>query len=242
MVISVIVAIGSRVAKYNKDSTSKTTKQNVGNNQTNNNSKPSTLNQFDKKKYSIDEPGSIWWIVNKKRPLPAGYIPNDLVVPSVTLRLSSGSEQMKLSSKLANDVVDLFNAAKTAGYPLVLASGYRSYAYQVQLYNGYVQKDGQAAADRYSAKPGTSEHQTGLAFDVCAINASCDLQQSFGQTPTGKWLAGYAYQYGFIIRYIDGKESVTGYKYEPWHLRYVGKELAGQLHTSGQTMEEFFGL
>jgi D-alanyl-D-alanine carboxypeptidase len=110
------------------------------------------------------------------------------------------------------------------------------------LYNGYVAKDGQAAADRYSAKPGTSEHQTGLAMDVCLANSGCSLEQAFGDTPAGKWVAANAHKYGFIVRYLPGKDAITGYEYEPWHLRYVGIELATELQRNNKTMEEFFGL
>lgn len=239
--VAAVVGIGWRVASHPKNKALKSTTPTI--NKPVEQPKTATPAVFDKKQYSIDTPGSIWWIVNKKRPLvPSNYVPNDLVFPAVSLRLGSGSEQMKLSAKAANEMPKLFNAAKAAGYQLILASGYRSYGVQVQLYNSYVKKDGQAAADRYSARPGTSEHQTGLAFDVCTANTACDLQQSYGQTPSGKWLAEHSYEYGFIVRYLDGKEPITGYEYEPWHLRFVGKDLASQLHASGQTMEEFFGL
>ncbi len=203
---------------------------------------PSTVATFNKKLYSIDTPGSIWWIVNKNRALPDGYVPPDLAVPSVTLRLAASDSEMHMSAKAIPSVEALFAAAKSAGYPLELASGYRSEAEQVSLYNGYVATEGQAQADASSAKPGTSEHQTGLAMDVCISGSSCDLEQSFGDTPTGKWLAANAYLYGFIIRYPQGKESITGYEYEPWHVRYVGTALATELHKNGLTMEEFFGL
>jgi LAS superfamily LD-carboxypeptidase LdcB len=149
---------------------------------------------------------------------------------------------MHVSSTVAPSIQKLFAAAQAAGYPLVFASGYRSEAYQQQLYQSYVQRDGQAAADRYSARPGTSEHQTGLAFDVCAAGTSCDLEQSFGNTAAGKWIANNAHTYGFILHYLQGKEALTGYQYEPWHLRYVGPELATELHRQGLTPEEFFGL
>jgi len=197
---------------------------------------------FDKSQYSVSEPGSLWWIVNKKRPLPTGYVPPNLVVPQVSLRLDSGAEQMHIRQDVATATEQLFAAGKAAGYPLTLASGYRSAAYQAVLYNSYVVNDGQAAADRSSAKPNTSEHQTGMAMDVCALNTNCDLVQSFGKTPTGAWLANNSYKYGFIIRYADGKEASTGYEYEPWHIRYVGVALANELHRTGQSMEEFFGV
>jgi D-alanyl-D-alanine carboxypeptidase len=113
---------------------------------------------------------------------------------------------------------------------------------QKQFYDSYVGQDGQEAADRYSARPGTSEHQTGISFDATSLSETCHLEICFETTPEGKWIAEHAHEYGFIIRYLKDKESVTGYQYEPWHLRYVGKELAAELKRTGLTMEEFFGL
>jgi D-alanyl-D-alanine carboxypeptidase len=131
-------------------------------------------------------------------------------------------------------------AAVKDGINLVMISGYRSYAAQVSTYNGYVAKDGKTAADTYSARPGHSEHQTGWAADLG--NGTCDLEICFGDTKSGKWLATHAHEYGFIIRYPLGKEAITGYQYEPWHLRFVGLELSAELFKTGQTMEEFFGV
>lgn len=129
----------------------------------------------------------------------------------------------------------LQNGAAEAGYSMPLISGYRSYDYQAQLYNSYAARDGQAAADRYSARPGKSEHQTGLAFDVGSID------NSYGTTPAGKWLAQNCASYGFILRYPQGKEHITGYMYEPWHIRYVGKDTAQAIMSSSLTLEEYLG-
>lgn len=198
-----------------------------------------TPDTFDSSLHSIDQPGSPWWIVNKNRPLPAGYIPGDLAVPNVSLRLTASSEQMKLSASIIPSVESFFGAADAAGVPLTFASGYRSEVYQTQLYNGYVARDGQAAADRYSAKPGTSEHQTGLAFDICVRGSACELTTDFASTQAGKWVVEHAHEHGLIIHYLQGKESFTGYDHEPWHLRFVGKELASELKKNGQALEEF---
>lgn len=108
-------------------------------------------------------------------------------------------------------------------------SGYRSNDRQKALYNAYVARDGQDAADTYSARPGFSEHQSGLALDAKATNGACTLQQCFAETPAGRWLAAHAAQYGFVIRYTPTNGAVTGYEAEPWHLRYVGTWLAGYL-------------
>lgn len=205
-------------------------------------SEPTEEAGFDKKRYSIDEPGSPWWIVNKTRPLPDGYVPPDLVVPNVQLRLKATEEQMKFSQQAATDLETMFDAANSQGVVLVFGSGYRSHQYQAALYNGYVASVGQAEADRTSARPGTSEHQTGLAFDATAASGQCHLEKCFADLAEGQWLKAHAHEFGFIIRYLEGKEAITGYDYEPWHLRYVGKELAAELHETAQTMEEFFEL
>jgi zinc D-Ala-D-Ala carboxypeptidase len=215
--------------------------------QTDSQSIPQTTSErpqgFDKNMFALDEPGSPWWVVNKKRPLPSGYVPPDLAVPNVKLRLAATAEQMQFSKSATPALEEMFAAAKSDGIELVFGSGYRSEALQRQFYNSYVAQDGQAAADRYSARPGTSEHQTGLVFDATAANGACHLEICFEETPEGKWIIANAYKYGFIIRYANGKEDITGYQYEPWHLRYVGKELAAEMNKTGvQTLEEFFGL
>ena len=128
--------------------------------------------------------------------------------------------------------------AKSLGLNLWIASGYRSYWTQNTLYNNYVAADGKEEADTYSARPGYSEHQTGLAFDLNSV------ESSFANTDEGKWVKDNCYRYGLIIRYPKGKENITGYMYEPWHLRYVGVELATKLYNNGEwiTLEEYFGV
>jgi len=125
----------------------------------------------------------------------------------------------------------------------MVSSAYRSYSYQVSLYGKYVRDQGQSVADTQSARPGYSEHQTGLAVDVEPYDQQCDVEQCFADLPAGKWIAANAYKYGFIIRYTKDKTHVTGYEYEPWHVRYVGVELATEMHNQHiETLEEFFGL
>lgn len=199
---------------------------------------------FDKQRYPIDEAGSIWWIVNKVRPLePATYAPDDLIVPDVPLRVSAGDSEMRLRKQAATALEELVAAAKADKINLMLASGYRSYQLQVAVYNANVQKYGQAGADKQSARPGTSEHQTGLAADLEPVSRQCELEQCFGDLPEGQWLAANAYKYGFIIRYPLSKDDVTGYEYEPWHIRYVGNDLAAELKKQNiATLEEFFNI
>ena len=130
----------------------------------------------------------------------------------------------------------MFAAAKQDGINLFVKSGYRSYVDQRIIYNGYVARDGKEMADTYSARPGHSEHQTGLAFD---LNSTAN---SFANTPEAKWIAENSYKYGFIVRYPKGKEHITGYIYEPWHVRYLGVEKATEVFESGLCLEEFLGI
>lgn len=185
---------------------------------------------FNKNQFSTTDPSSIWMVTNKKLALPSSYAPADLTIV--------GSQQMR--NEAAQHLKDLLSSGTKSGFVFKTISGYRSYANQTSTYNGYVARDGQEAADTYSARPGHSEHQTGLAMDIGT--GVCDLEICFGDTDAGKWLAAHAYEYGFIVRYQKGKEPLTGYQYEPWHLRYVGKDLASQIQANGQTLEQFFGL
>jgi D-alanyl-D-alanine carboxypeptidase len=212
--------------------------------QTKNNSSPNNTNpvEFNKSQYPTDVASSLWVVVNKGRALPGNYIPSGLVVPNVPLRQGSASSEMHVRSDTAAALEKMFAAAKAQGINLKLTSGYRSYSLQVSVYNGYVASDGVAKADTYSARPGHSEHQTGLAADVEPLSGRCELDICFESTPEGQWVAANAYQYGFIVRYAKDTQNLTGYQYEPWHVRYVGTELAQEIHKTNQTLEQFFGL
>jgi D-alanyl-D-alanine carboxypeptidase len=197
---------------------------------------------FNKQKYPTNEASSLWVVVNKGRVLPSTYIPQNLTTPSVPLRRISTSSEMKLRSDAAKALEDMFTSAKKDNISLKLASGYRSYALQQQVYVGYVKNSGIAKADTFSARQGHSEHQTGLAADVEPDSQVCELDVCFKNTPEGQWLAVNCFKYGFIIRYQENKQTVTGYQFEPWHIRYVGVDLAIQIKTTNQTLEQFFGL
>lgn len=198
---------------------------------------------FNKALYSTNDPTSLWVVVNKPRPLnPLTYVPVDLVTPNVPIR-SPGGEASKVASATAKALENLFAGAKLDNINLMLTSGYRSYNYQLSVYNGYVSSMGQAATDKVSARPGHSEHQTGLAADIEPTSFKCELDVCFANTPEGIWIAANAYKYGFIIRYPADKTAVTGYSFEPWHVRYVGTLLATEMHNQGvTTLEEFFNL
>lgn len=204
--------------------------------------KQNTPAVFDKTTYPTDTASSPWVVVNKGSTLPSDYVPANLTVPDIPLRYSASDPAMQVRSDTAAALEKLVSAAKQDGISLELTSGYRSYSYQVAVYNGYVKNSGVKDADTFSARPGHSEHQTGLAADLEPLSGQCELDQCFGGLPEGKWLAANAYKYGFIIRYPKNKENLTGYEYEPWHVRYVGTALAGQINKSGQTLEQFFGL
>jgi zinc D-Ala-D-Ala carboxypeptidase len=191
-----------------------------------------SLNQIWPVQLTNDQAASITAVINKKHQLPTDYVPSDLTI-------INGS---RLRSDAAVNLKNLIAGAKSAGISLLLVSGYRSYNDQVAVYNGYVAKDGQAQADTYSARPGFSEHQTGLVADMGSEDGTCTLQECFAQTAAGQWLAANAQNYGFIIRYPANKDSITGYQYEPWHLRYLGVDTAKAVAVSGLTLDEYYGV
>lgn len=159
-------------------------------------------------------------IVNKSYPLPKDYRPDN---DELTSETSNAFEKMRVD-------------AQAEGLNLYISSGFRSYEYQAQLYQRYADRDGYEKADTYSARAGYSEHQTGLAFDLNTID------DSFANTPEGKWVAENCWKYGFILRYPKGKEAQTGYQYEPWHLRYLGEDMAKKVYDSGLCLEEYLGI
>lgn len=183
---------------------------------------------------------SVLVFANKKHKLPDGYEPSDLV--SLTVASAYGDVQMR--QEAATAIENMFNAANAEGVYPVVTTAYRSEQFQSDLYNGYVERDGQEAADTYSSRPGYSDHQTGLAADISCESNSYNLNQEFENTTEGQWLAQHAHEYGFVMRYPNGKESVTGYTYEPWHFRYIGVEEATALYNSdpNMTMEEYYGV
>lgn len=204
-------------------------------------SKPSSP-QFNKALYSLNDPSSLWVVVNKGRILPSDYTPGDLKLPAVKNHYGNASNDSHLHLEAATALERMFAAASVDGLKLVLYSGYRPYQEQVSIYNSFVKSYGQAETDKQSARPGHSEHQTGWAVDIAAASGKCNLEACFGDMNEGKWLAANAHKYGFIIRYLKGGEDLTGYSFEPWHFRYVGPELAEQINKTGQTLEQFFGL
>ena len=190
---------------------------------------------------SLTDPARLWVVVNKSLPLnPPEYEPANLA--SIPLQLTTPSGRVR--SDVADAVGQMADAAAAAGVGRIGANnGYRSYGLQVTTYGSHVRSQGQADADAGSARPGHSEHQTGLALDVVACGSACGGLDGFGGTAQSDWVAAHAWEYGFIVRYEQVGTPVTGYAPEPWHLRYVGVDLAAAYHEGGfHTLEEFFAL
>lgn len=187
--------------------------------------------QLEKKSgaYYIDH----YLIVNKSYPLDSNWIPSNTYskISAEICKTCIDNTAYESWLKMKNDAISI-------GLNIYIASGYRSYQYQGELYQSYLKRDGKDAADTYSARAGHSEHQSGLAFDLNSVDSS------FAATDEGKWVNDNAHLYGFIIRYPKDKTNETGYKYESWHLRYVGLELAEKLYNDGNwiTMESYFGI
>ncbi|RLQ95573.1 D-alanyl-D-alanine carboxypeptidase family protein [Falsibacillus albus] len=181
-------------------------------------------------------------MVNKSIALPKNYRPADLVRPNVAFSFGSQKLEKGLLRKSAAAALEkMFNGAKKDGIVLIAASGFRSYQTQAYLFNREVKQVGLKKAEIAVARPGTSEHQTGLTMDITSKSMNYSLGERFESTNEGKWLQQHAYEYGFIMRYPKRKEAITKYEYEPWHYRYVGIELANIIHAKGLTLEEYFG-
>lgn len=187
----------------------------------------------------VNNAESMLVVVNKERSLPDGYEPPDLVEPNVKFSFSEEHEKRHMRKEAAEALEKLFSNAEENNIELNAVSGYRSYKRQQSLYNYYVDTQGEEYASRVSAVPGTSEHQTGLAIDVSSPSVGNVLEEVFGGSVEGKWLAEHAHEFGFIIRYPQEGEAITGYLYEPWHIRYVGVEAATAIYNQKTTLEQF---
>lgn len=190
---------------------------------------------------ALEDPAHVWVVVNKARPLaPIDFAPGSLA--DIPLQMTTSSGQAR--ADVASAVGEMAEAAADEGAGRIGANnGYRSYDLQVATHASHVRSSGQASADASSARAGHSEHQTGLAIDLVACDSRCGAIESFGATAQGEWIAANAWEYGFIVRYEQVGSGITGYKPEPWHLRYLGRDLAAAYHQGGyHTLEEFFGL
>jgi D-alanyl-D-alanine carboxypeptidase len=190
---------------------------------------------------SFTDPASVAVLVDKAHGLPPGWKPPDLVAADVPFTFAGQDPKRLLRAEAAAALEALFADAAAAGVPLRAVSGYRSEATQADLYGLAVDQHGRAAADRTNARPGHSEHQTGLAMDVTGLDGRCPAEDCFAGTPEARWLAAHAADHAFVVRYPEGREAVTGYAYEPWHLRYVGPAVAAELTRRGLTLDELAG-
>lgn len=184
---------------------------------------------------------SLLLLANKKHRLPKGYEPSDLVAVTIGTTNSDVTMRKEASQALTRMAAD----AKEDGVELKISSAYRSESYQSALYSQYESQYGTQRADAISSRPGYSDHQTGLACDFVEGDGSFDgynFEKAFEDTKSGKWLAKNAHLYGFILRYPEGKQDITGYTYEPWHFRYIGVEYATKIYEAGpsETFEEYF--
>ena len=177
-------------------------------------------------------------LINKNNNIDLNYEPNDLVIPSIRFGNIGNMMVQYVRRDVAVALEKLFKAAKNGGINLVAISGYRSYDYQKNIYDNEVNNVGKIQANRYVAKPGQSEHQTGLAMDLLS-DEYMNLDEGFENTESFRWLEENMSKFGFILRYPKGKEDITGYGYEPWHIRYVGVEDAKKIMDEGLTLEEY---
>lgn len=193
------------------------------------------------KSITVHNPKDILVLVNKNHALPDGYEPEDLVAPNVRFPFTEDLPKRYMRKEAAKALEQLFKAGDAAGVELFGQSGYRSRERQVTVFASNVKAMGEKKANLVSARPGESEHQTGLAMDVSSAAVQFRVDEDFGDTKEGKWLKDHAHEYGFIIRYPKGKEAITEYDYEPWHIRYVGKTAASVIYKKGITLEEYLG-
>lgn len=186
------------------------------------------------------DPNSMTVIVNKELSLPSDYVPSDLVVPNVLFSFDYYDEKKLMRKEAAEALEDLFAAASGDGLALSGVSAYRSYDRQYEIFTNNVKVKGLNHTTKYSAIPGYSEHQTGLSIDVSTKSCNNRLDASFANTKESEWLIQNAHLYGYIIRYAEDKTAITGYSYEPWHIRYVGKALATYLYENNLCLEEYY--
>lgn len=176
-------------------------------------------------------------LVTRQAGVPASYVPPNLV--TLPREATAPGSSVQLRQDAADAIVKLIAAAREEGQLLVAVSGYRSYEYQAQVLQQEIRTYGEERARKQVAEPGHSEHQLGVALDVAPARRPFDLEEAFGETPEGRWVAQHAAGFGFVISYPQGKEAVTGYIYEPWHIRYVGVDVSQKMASAGLTLNEY---
>lgn len=195
-------------------------------------------NLIERKYHIVQNPASLLTLVNKQNSLSHDYIPKDMIIPNIIFSEEGYDPKKLMRREAAKALEQLFAKASKENIPLTGVSAYRSFDRQVEIFKQNILES--PNANTASARPGESEHQTGLSIDVSSPSVNNDLTQSFGDTMEGQWLAANAPLFGFIIRFPKGKEWITGYQYEPWHIRYVGTKAAKEITSEGLTLEEYF--
>lgn len=180
----------------------------------------------------VTKPHDVLVLVNKNNKLPSSFIPDNLV--AIDLKYANADRLVREEAKI--NFERLCYDAQKLGHTIIAISAFRDFDYQNQLYNHYVEKKGQEYADLASARPGHSEHQTGLAIDIMGSNEDYN---KFEESVEFEWMKNNAHLYSFILRYPKGKENITGFKYEPWHYRYIGKKVATIIYNENITLEEY---
>lgn len=215
-------------------------KKNEGSNPDNSENNQGNVNQSNNEgKQPVVNTDDILILVNKERYLDSDYKPDDLVIPNVKFSFDGEHEKKHMRKEAAEALEELFGQAYEEGIYIFALSGYRSYNTQKWLFENKASKVGEEEANKLIARPGESEHQTGLAMDITSQSVQFDLKQKFAETEEGIWVKDNAHKFGFVIRYTKDKEDITGYSYEPWHIRYVGKEAAGEIYNRGIVLEEY---
>ena len=198
--------------------------------------------EFNWERDVIPDMHTILLLVNKTHPLDADYWPDDMVTIERHVEGVGNADTHQMRQVAADALNRMFDAAEKDGIYLKLRTGFRSYKYQEGLFASYAERNGEEAANRFSARAGQSEHQSGLCCDVGGKSQGYALSYEFGKTDEGKWVADHCAEYGFIIRYTEGKEDITGYVAEPWHIRYVGEKHAKNMTEQNITLEEYLGV
>lgn len=181
---------------------------------------------------TIEDPDDITVLVNKQYAIPEDYVPDDLVT------VVDSSQQLRKEAAEAYEA--FYNAAVAKGISIYSISGYRTNETQTLYWNNQVKVRGEEYASQYSAYPLRSEHQLGLAIDISYMTEGDRLSESVADSEIGQFIVSDAYKYGFILRYPEDKTNITNYGYEPWHIRYVGVELATKLYEEDLTLEEYY--
>lgn len=220
--------------------------QAIGNNQVEKEKSKQEMTEEEKEKELVEEKlklneNNLLVLCNKELKLPEDYVPEDLTNPNVPLVYPKTAQQSKMRTEAATALELMFEEANKVGLkPLYLVSGFRTYEYQNEIYTNSIRNRGEEHTNKYMAKAGHSEHQTGLVADISTQDMNFGLEESFDQLPEGQWLAENAHRFGFILRYPKDRIEDTGYNYESWHFRYVGVDVSTYMKKNNLILEDVY--